>query len=325
MPEPGTAVGQLERILFLLPLASRAEGVTLAAAARTLDVDLDTVLKDIGEITAREFYHPAGSAEELQISLEAELLKVGPSRKFARPPKLSREEALALRLGLQALAADAGRTEREQLRLLAERLETDLASPAGSGAEEGAGTVLSVEEDEPSGAGMRAMLLRAARVARRVRVVYLKPGDSRPAERTVDPYCVVHGAGGWYLIGWCHASEGVRIFRLDRILEAHLVDGKTHAFEVPSDFDVAEFLRDGHVFRSSADGSVRIRYSRRIAPWIREKGDVEELDDGGVAVDYVMADPGWAVRHALLYGREAEIVAPPEVRGLARKVLRQML
>lgn len=60
---PDTAGDRLERILYILPAAARANGVALDELAAALDVDPGTVLRDLEQATARAFYHPAGAVE----------------------------------------------------------------------------------------------------------------------------------------------------------------------------------------------------------------------------------------------------------------------
>ena len=104
-------------------------------------------------------------------------------------------------------------------------------------------------------------------------------------ERPVHPYALVYGEGHWYLLAWCTVSEGVRIFRVDRILE------------------------------------VRVRYSPRIARWIAEREAGEWDADGAFGVTHQAADPHWAVRHVLQYGPDAVVLEPEEVRRLVREVV----
>jgi predicted DNA-binding transcriptional regulator YafY len=59
-----------------------------------------------------------------------------------------------------------------------------------------------------------------------------------------------------------------------------------------------------------------VRYSPKIAAWIREKGACEDLEDGSVAVRFPVVDPGWVVRHVLQYGAEAEVLEPASVREM---------
>jgi predicted DNA-binding transcriptional regulator YafY len=50
--------------------------------------------------------------------------------------------------------------------------------------------------------------------------------DGAETERTVDPSQVVHRYGRWYLVGYCHLREDLRVFRLDHILNARTLAGK---------------------------------------------------------------------------------------------------
>jgi len=309
MNERGTAGQQLERILYLLPLASRDEGVSLTEAAERLGVSVETVQRDLEEVTSRAFYHPAGGTDDLQILLEANHLKIYSYKKFDRPPKLSGREMLSLAIGLRAAAAEVTPGRATEIRDLAHRIEVELAVTS---ADEEAGQ-FAIEERDGEGAAVRALLKEAARSRTRCRIRYLKPDDSEPGERQVDPYVVVYGSGKWYVIGHCHLRHEIRAFRVDRVLAAGAMDV---AFDVPSGFDPADYVSGGRVFRSDAEEEVVVRYSEVVAPWVREHGPVEELGDGCVAVRFTTADPGWVVRHALQYGPEAEVVEPFDVREM---------
>lgn len=317
MPEPSRARSQLERILLLLPLAARGDGISLEAAAAALDVDVDTVRRDLTSVSDRDFYHPSGGADEIQIFLEGDRVKVWSGGKFDRPPRLTPREAMALSLGLRALAAARAPDDRPPLLALARRLEAEAAS--GPSVEEPDRFGLDEERDE---LGLRALLEEAARRGRRCRIRYLAADGTDPSERTLDPYVVASAAGKWYAIGRCGTREDVRAFRVDRVLAAELTEER---FETPPEFDPAEWLRDGHVFRSDVELTARVRYSARIAPWIREHGPCERLPDGAVAVEYPAADPAWIVRHVLGYGPDAEVLGPEPLREAVRETARRFL
>jgi len=299
MNERGTAGQQLERILYLLPLASRDGGVPLTEAAERLGVSVETVQRDLEAVTSRAFYHPAGGTDDLQILLEANYLKIYSYKKFDRPPKLSGREMLSLAIGLRVAAAEAIPGRATEIRDLAHRIEVE--------------DRFALEEGDGEGAAVRGLLKEAARSHIRCRIRYLKPDDSEPREREVDPYAVVYGSGKWYVIGHCHLRHDIRAFRVDRVLEAEAMDV---GFDAPDEFDPAAYVAGGRVFRSDAEEEVVVRYSAVVAPWVREHGPVEELGDGCVAVRFTTADPGWVVRHALQYGPEAEVVEPFDVREM---------
>jgi len=309
MSEHGTAGEQLERILYLLPLASREGGVPLTEAAERLGVTVETVQRDLEEVTSRAFYHPAGGAEDMQIMLETNHLKIYSHKKFERPPKLSGREMLSLAIGLRAAAAEASSDRATEVLDLAHRIELELAvMPVDDEAHR-----YTIDEGDDEGAVLRALLNEAARRRTRCRIRYLKPGDSEPAERDVDPYSVVYASGRSYVIAYCHLRDSIRAFRVDRVLDATTLDD---GYEVPEEFDPADYVAGGRVFRSEAEDEVVVRYSARVAPWVREQGPIEELGDGCVSVRFTTADPGWVVRHVLQYGPEAEVEGPFAVREM---------
>jgi predicted DNA-binding transcriptional regulator YafY len=69
----------------------------------------------------------------------------------------------------------------------------------------------------------KTVSIAAAGEQRMARLRY-RSGWSRETEREVDPYGVIHREGYWYAVGHCHLRGGMRLFRLDRVLEAELLE-----------------------------------------------------------------------------------------------------
>ncbi|MFQ5745863.1 MAG: helix-turn-helix transcriptional regulator [Gemmatimonadota bacterium] len=315
MGERGSAAGRLERILYLLPAASRPGGAEIPELAGRLDVDPDVVLADLREVADRTFYHPAGEGDEFQISLEGNQVNIWSGRKFERPSRLSTREALALALGLRALAAESTAPRRERLLELARRLDGDLAAAPS----EDLWASFAIDESDRDGSGLRSVLLSAVQARRRCRMRYLTPGRDELSERVIAPYVVASAGGRSYVIGHCGLREEVRVFRLDRIVDVEPVDA---SFEVPEGFDPARYLAEGRVYRAEEEMTARVRYAKRIAPWVRERGPVEVLASGDVVVTFRVSDPGWLVRHVLSHGPDAEVLEPPGLRSLVAETLR---
>lgn len=349
MADARTADARLRRILHVLPAAAREGGVGLHEVARQLDVEAATVLRDLEEVTARSLYLPPGPADDLQIQLTADRVRVWTKGDFARPVKLLPREALALGLGLRTLAASGAAPEDgERADALRRRLERHLATaptddiqprfePAGNAPpgsagcqERGAGkNETSVRERARSSADIPGTLFAAARTRTPCRIRYLKHGADAPAERTVHPWTVARAEGRWYVMGRDPdtADDRLRIFRVDRILEASTTQG---SFEVPDAFDPAEWVDRGRIFRAEDTMEVVVRYSPRIARWIREKpwaGNVagsEKREDGSLVVRHRVADPRWIVGHVLRYGPDAEVVEPEDFREQMRETLEEI-
>jgi proteasome accessory factor C len=288
-------------------------------------VDRARVLGDLEEITARSFYHPAGGAEDLQILIEGDRVRVWTKGEFKRPIKLSPSEALAAALGLRAMLIDDSADDAPARRLL-QRIESDLSalSPEDVEARFGKRPLedrVALADLDPDPEGIRETLIAAARERRPCRIVYLKPGATKPEERTLHPWVAAYGEGAWYAIGHCVTSDGVRVFRMDRILAAETLEGR---FAPPEGFDPAEHLKEGRVFVANDYVPAVLRYSPRIARWLVERIDGESGADGAFVAGHRVSDPAWLVRHALQYGADAEVLEPPEIRALIADVAARM-
>lgn len=313
MPERDTAEAQLGRILALLPLASREDGVRTSELADALGTGELQLLRDLEEVYTRAYYHPAGGGDDPQVLIEHDRISVWTKGEFRRPVRLLPRETLALHLGLRLLAREtAEETEREALFTLAARLEAQLASAPV----EALLPHLALESGTASGERVHPVLLEAARERRTCRIVYLKPGGAEPEERTLDPYLLIAAEGSWYVIGRCHREDQIRTFRLDRILEARACE---EGFDVPADFDPAPFTERGQVFRAEQEVEARVRYGPVIARWIAERAMVELEPDGSVVLCHRVADPRWIVRHVLQYGPDARLEIPAEFQTLVRE------
>ena len=304
----GPAAAQLTRLLYLLPAASGEDGLSLVEAAERLDVDVETVLLDIGDVSAREFYHPAGGAEDLRVEVEADHVRVRSGGKFTRPRRLAPREALATHLALRRYAAGLDGEEHEHVLDVAHRIASTLAAvPVDALADQ-----ISIEETGDS-AGPALVELRRATAARlRCELVYVSSDGAAPTARTLDPYALAVARGHWYAIGYCGTRKAVRVFRVDRIVSLQVTGLE---FNVPADFNAEDFWNNGQVFRAEETSDVVINYHGRAASIMGSRPGAEEHSDGSVSLRRAVAEPEWAVRHVLGFGGEAVIEMPAEMRA----------
>jgi predicted DNA-binding transcriptional regulator YafY len=225
-------------------------------------------------------------------------------------------EAAALGLGLRSLAAEASPERRERLIELARVLETEFVLPGAASTRE---RVLAAHGDRPAG-DMYERLRQAATERRACVIRYVKPDGAEPESRNIEPYALLFAERWWYAVSRCRDREEIRLFRVDRVLDAELLDDR---FEVPADFDPGAYAPDGRAFVAGSTVEATVRYSERIAPWIKERHPEAESSNGGaVVVRHRVADPSWLIRHVLQYGIDAEVLAPAAIRELVRARVR---
>jgi predicted DNA-binding transcriptional regulator YafY len=83
-----------------------------------------------------------------------------------------------------------------------------------------------------------AALSAAAYAQQGVGLGYRRPSGEE-SYREFDPYGLAHRSRYWYVVGHCHARQGLRSFRLDRVSR---VTPQSRNFEKPAGFDVLGFL-----------------------------------------------------------------------------------
>jgi predicted DNA-binding transcriptional regulator YafY len=205
---------RLLSMLELLQIRGRIGGPELA---RRLEV---------GERTVRRY---AVMLQEMGVPVEGERGRYGAyslKRGYKMPPLMfTDEEALGLALGLLA-ARTLG------LVGVAPAVEGALAKLERVMPEALCGRVRNLEEtvsiaiaQPATPADSETLLTLAAAVGdrRRVRIRY-RSGWMGESERAVDFYSVMQREGCWYAAGHCHLRGSMRLFRLDRVLEAEMLD-----------------------------------------------------------------------------------------------------
>ena len=310
------ASAQLKRLLAMVPRIADGEEHSMASIGAMLGATPDTIANDLVSFGER-YDTPGGFVEGLQVFIEAQKVSVRTSH-FLRPMRLTVAELRALDLGLGMIRSERPAEEwaaidqaRERVRAVAAKLPAEAPSDRPYALAGGAGP-----DDK------LAVVRDALAKRRKLSIVYRRGDATAATTRVVCPYRLILAGPGWYLVAHCDRSNGVRVFRVDRIEDAQML-GEGYAAPAPE--ALSANLDNGPVFESDAPATLRVRYSPAIARWIRERmeGDVEA--DGSYVVEHPLADVDWALRHVLQYGSEAEILEPATVRRAVRDRLRSML
>jgi predicted DNA-binding transcriptional regulator YafY len=161
-------------------------------------------------------------------------------------------------------------------------------------------------------------LRRAVRETRRVSMSYRSGSHAEPEQRDLDPYALIHRAGWWYVVGYCHLRKDLRSFRVDRIEAVNLTD---QLFPAPVDFDVRAYM--AQEWQGTPQIRVRFRFDphfTHLALYNRAYWEsLVENPDGSVEVTLTTPDANWAASYALAYGPAMTVLEPPEVRQLVQE------
>lgn len=176
---------------------------------------------------------------------------------------------------------------------------------------------------------MLALLHRALVERRQVSIRYLT--GSRGGEvndRLVEPYHVMPYMRSWHLIAHDHRRAAVIDFKLDRILEAQLLDT---TYAVAADFDIDDYLGDNWgIMRDAGPPAepVALLFAPEAGRWVAEeqwhKSQRDEtLPDGRVRIHYFVGITPEMVRWLMYYGEDVAIERPEWLRERVREAHRR--
>ncbi|HYY04293.1 MAG TPA: YafY family protein [Gaiellaceae bacterium] len=150
--------------------------------------------------------------------------------------------------------------------------------------------------------------------------------------RTLDPLGLVFKAGAWYLVA--RRSVGMRVYRVSRFASVRVLE---ETFERPRDFELGAYWAESseRFVRERPRFDARIRTTRMGLRYLRgivhpdgrailddaAKGSPEELVELTVPFDQLE----YAYRELLTFGRDVEVLDPPELRERLRNAAQEVL
>jgi proteasome accessory factor C len=335
VPRMVTSAERLRRLLALVPYVASRKSVSLAQTAATFGMTERELIDDLNLAWCVELKDPDPYCP-IDLSYEGGEIVISQAESIERPLRLAADEASALLVALRTLqgvgggavggaggeasgerrrgSGDAGRPSPVESVIL--KLEN---AAAGVAVDRSRVAVVPPADEHGWARRLRAALADG----RRVHLRYYVPGRDEATERDVDPMRLLVAEGQTYLEGWCRRAEGVRLFRLDRVLDLRVLDVDA---DVPGDAEPVDV--DAGLFRPSPADVVVVLDVSAAARWVAEyylAESVADLDDGWLRVTLRTPDTGWVRRLALRLGDDGRVVSPAamatEVRDAAMAAL----
>jgi proteasome accessory factor C len=134
-----------------------------------------------------------------------------------------------------------------------------------------------------------------------IEIDYYSYGRDQHAVRVVDPYRLTARDGAWYLLGHCHTALDERVFRLDRIASARVLDT---TFEPPA------AVRDAGGYVPAVGDAIVTLQLAPAARWVVEHHPVESVEahEGGLRVTMAVSQLTWLARLLIRLGPDAAVV-----------------
>jgi proteasome accessory factor C len=298
---------RLVRLLNMVPYFQANPRITYAEAASDLGVTEKQLRDDLNQLWMCGL--PGyGPGDLIDFEFSGDTIEVTFSAGIDRPLRLTSPEATGVLVALRALVDVPGMVDPEAARSAIAKIES-AAGTVSHGAE------AAVAERAPVESQAAAAVREAVRGNRALSIEYYSASHDMLTSRIVDPIRLVLVAEHSYLEAWCRSAEGVRLFRFDRIVDAHVLDEPSAppepAVQNPPDtslFDADPALPSATLLIDRSASWMFDYYPLRV---------IRELPDGACEAAMTYASDEWMARFVLGFGSGVRVLAP---EGLAARV-----
>jgi len=152
---------------------------------------------------------------------------------------------------------------------------------------------------------------------RRLFITYHGRRRDDVSERIVSPQRLTSYRDRWYLNAWCHRSDGLRSFALERILKLEQLNEATR--EVEASVIRKHFDQAYGIFSGPAEHEATLRFGAEAARWAADEIWHPEqrgqwLPDGCFELSVPFGRSRELVMEILRYGADVEVLAPAFLR-----------
>ncbi|MGH9057165.1 MAG: WYL domain-containing protein [Acidimicrobiales bacterium] len=305
----GGAEERLGRLLAVVPWVVAHDGPQVSEVCRRFGVAEADLLADL-ELLFMCGLHPFTPDVLIDVDIAEGRVWIRMADYFSRPLRLSPAEGLALVSAGSALLSLPGADPGGALATALSKLETVL----GAGPDES----LDVELG-PAPAGVLDTAREGAGERRKMEIDYYSFGRDGHSTRVVRPSRVFNAAGHWYLSAWCENAGGERLFRVDRITRAALLDD---SFPGPAGAPTrARRGQDAAAVFHPGPGDTRLVLDLEPpAHWVAEQypnDGVEAMPGSVLRVTLRSGQRAWVERLLLRAGPHATVVEGDATAGPA--------
>lgn len=298
---------RLTRLLNMVPYFQANAGISAAEAAADLGVTTKQLMADLNQLWMCGL--PGyGPGDLIDLSFSEESIEVTFSAGIDRPLRLTSPEATALLVALRALLDMPGTVDPEAARSAIAKIE----DAVGAAPTDGAPAQLPATAESEAVTAVRS----AVRKRQALRIEYYSASRDALSERIVDPIRIAVVGDHSYLEAWCRASEGVRLFRFDRIEQAEVLDQRA-APPAPA----VQTATDTGLFEADPSLPAATVIVGPSASWVFDYFPMRPTGaqhaDGSVEAAMTYASEDWMARLILGFGSAIRVLAP---ESLARRV-----
>lgn len=306
---------RLVRLLALVPYLQTRGSVPIAEVAADFEVEPDQLQQDL-QLLWMCGLPGHGPGDLIDLSFDGDEVSVTFDAGIRRPLRLTGPEALALIVALRALAETPGLTDTAAV----ERALAKVEHVTGGVDTNSVRVELDTEQR------LSPLVDQALADRRALSLRYYTATRDQLTDRVVDPVRRFDLDGHAYLEAWCRRAEGMRLFRLDRVDAATVLDEPAVA---PTDAPTRDLGRLTAGLYAPAPEHLLV--TLQLEPeycWIADyyhAQDRQSAPEGRLHISLRVGDPAFVRGLALGSGGQVRVLAPDwlaeQISSQAREAL----
>jgi len=177
--------------------------------------------------------------------------------------------------------------------------------------------------------GVFENILRATKLHRTLRLEYKTATSSDYQTREFDPYHILCQKGSWYILGFSHSSEAIRLYAMPRIRKCEITE---KSFSVPRDFKIENHIDPEMGVWNNSGGmfNVEIEFESSLKTFVTERiwhkeQVLRENADGSVYLSFETNQLSQTVAWILSFAEGAKVLNPPELKEEVAKAAQKIL
>ena len=297
---------RLPRLLAIVPWLSARPGVTFTEAAKHFGITIDQLTEDLYQLVVCGV--PGYGPDQLvDIDFyDLERIWVTDPQTLQTPMRLTADELVAMSIALRLLSRLPGFAYRGEVDDLLAKLEAANIETVALASESlfGVTPQIDVETQE--------LVHEALQSKTKLGFQYLS-GSQAVSNRATSPIRVFSVDDHQYLDAFCDNAEARRLFRLDRINEAYLINEPARLPDQTTESINLDAVKE-------APRAI-LRLSDRTT-WLADEPGVEVIDTEPLTISIPYLSEIWLARWILGIGGGVSVVSPPSLLSLVGEMAR---
>ena len=177
--------------------------------------------------------------------------------------------------------------------------------------------------------GVFESVLKATKLHQTLNMEYKTARNSDYQNRLFDPYHIICQKGSWYLLGFSHHSNAIRLYAMPRMRNCVITEKK---FSIPKDFKLEDHIdiQMGAWGNSGEQFNIEIEFVKGLKTYVMERTwhkdqIIRENPDGTVYLSFKTNQLGQTASWILSFAGGAKALNPPELREQIKKAAERIL